>query len=106
MIFTATNDIEIAAHLAEWMETRDDDVIADWPTGMIVWFQYEDGTGGSVAWEPGRQQFAYTLRNATRVVSVMFTPEMFSDSAVPVLPILHEDGRRMLERAASHDATA
>jgi hypothetical protein len=106
MIFTATNDIEIAAYLAEWMDARDDGVIADWPTDMIVCFQYEDGTGGSVAWAPALHQFAYTLRNATHFVRLMFTPEMFSASAVPILPILHEDCRRMLERVASHDATA
>lgn len=107
-----STDEQIAEAVAAWLDARGSVPEREWPAGIVVRFRYPDGTGGSVAWEPERQHtecdtersvgpwFAYNLRNASHAAGLYFTPEIFRDSAGPIIPVLRRECHSALGRAA------
>lgn len=99
-------DDEISAAIDTWLDAHPQ---LPREAERIARFVYGDGTGGHVTYRfdagsferdtPGLgEHFVYHLASAKGLVSLMFTPEFFQDSAVPVIPLLHRQAANDLSR--------
>lgn len=105
----ATTDDEIAAAITRWLAEHP--VLPTERVEPVIRFRYADGTGGAIRWEPEQSDwttdivsgkwFHYFFRTDRRYVDLRFTPEFFTDAAVPVIALLHEEARRAMALAES-----